>query len=134
MLTIQFVSYSEIESLSSIGRIRTLLNMVKEEKIVFLEGRLTREEETELIKTTMEEINESFRGIELATVNMNNKKDDILMQKIKNNFISILLGNRSGFTVIGPASIVRSIKKDPTKIQLLTRESKGSKVKKKRKR
>ena len=131
MLTIQFVSYSEIESLSSLGRIRTLLNMVKEEKIVFLEGRLTREEETELIKTTMEEINESFRGIELATVNMNNKKDDIIMQKLKNNFISMLLGNRSGFTVIGPASIVRSIKKDPTKIQLLTREAK---VKKRRKR
>src|SRR3989344_8471777 len=131
MLTIQFVSYSEIESLSSLGRIRTLLNMVKEEKIVFLEGRLTREEETELIKTTMEEINESFRGIELATVNMNNKKDDIIMQKLKNNFISMLLGNRSGFTVIGPASIVRSIKKDPTKIQLLTREAKIPKVKKK---
>lgn len=132
MLTIQFVSYSEIEPLSSIGRIRTLLNMVKEEKIVFLEGRLTREEETELIKTTMEEINESFRGIELATVNMNNKKDDFVMQKMKNNFISMLLGNRSGFTVIGPASIVRSIKKDPTKIQLLTRDAKGSKVKKRR--
>ena len=132
MLTIQFVSYSEIESLSSIGRIRTLLNMVKEEKIVFLEGRLTREEETELIKTTMEEINESFRGIELATVNMNNKKDDIIMQKIKNNFISMLLGNRSGFTVIGPASIVRSIKKDPTKIQLLTREAKIPKVKRRK--
>ena len=132
MLTIQFVSYSEIEPLSSIGRIRTLLNMVKEEKIVFLEGRLTREEETELIKTTMEEINESFRGIELATVNMNNKKDDVVMQKLKNNFISMLLGNRSGFTVIGPASIVRSIKKDPTKIQLLTREAKGSKVKRRK--
>lgn len=132
MLTIQFVSYSEIEPLSSIGRIRTLLNMVKEEKIVFLEGRLTREEETELIKTTMEEINDSFRGIELATVNMNNKKDDFVMQKMKNNFISMLLGNRSGFTVIGPASIVRSIKKDPTKIQLLTRDAKGSKVKKRR--
>ena len=132
MLTIQFVSYSEIESLSSLGRIRTLLNMVKEEKIVFLEGRLTREEETELIKTTMEEINESFRGIELATVNMNNKKDDIIMQKLKNNFISMLLGNRSGFTVIGPASIVRSIKKDPTKIQLLTREAKIPKVKRRK--
>lgn len=131
MLTIQFVSYSEIEPLSSLGKIRSLLNMVKEEKIVLLEGRLTREEETELIKTTMEEINESFRGIELATVNMNNKKDDLVMQKIKNNFISMLLGNRSGFTVIGPASIVRSIKKDPTKIQLLTREAK---VKKRRKR
>ena len=131
MLTIQFVSYSEIEPLSSIGRIRTLLNMVKEEKIVFLEGRLTREEETELIKTTMEEINESFRGIELATVNMNNKKDDIIMQKLKNNFISMLLGNRSGFTVIGPASIVRSIKKDPTKIQLLTRDAKPKKKRRK---
>ena len=130
MLTIQFVSYSEIEPLSSLGRIRILLNMVKDEKIVLLEGRLTREEETELIKTTMEEINDSFKGIELAVVNPNNKKNDLIVDKLKNNFISMLLGNRSGFTVIGPASIVRNIKKDPTKIQLYTRDAKPKKRKK----
>ena len=61
MVTIQFVPYSEIESLSSVGRIRKILNIAKEDKIVMLQGRLKKEEETELIKTTMEEINTEFK-------------------------------------------------------------------------
>ena len=40
MLTLQFVPYTEIESLSSVGRIRKLLNITKENRIVLLQGRL----------------------------------------------------------------------------------------------
>ena len=53
MVTIQIVPYSEISGLSSVGRIRKLLNIAKEDKIVLLQGRLKKEEETELIKATM---------------------------------------------------------------------------------
>jgi len=35
-------------------------------------------------------------------------------------------------TIIGPASIVKEIKKDPDKIQLLTNEKKSKKSKKRR--
>ena len=52
MLTLQFVPYSDINHLSSIGKIRKLLNLAKENKIVLLEGRLEKEEEAELIKVT----------------------------------------------------------------------------------
>jgi hypothetical protein len=69
MVTLHFVPYTEIEQMSSVGRIRKLLNIAKQNKIVLLQGRLKREEETELIKTTMEEINKEFRGIELAVIN-----------------------------------------------------------------
>ena len=68
MLTLQFVPYASIESLSSLGRIKKLLKMAEKNKIVLLEGRLKKEEEAELIKTTMEEINEEFKGIELAVI------------------------------------------------------------------
>ncbi|MBN1544942.1 DUF2073 domain-containing protein [Candidatus Woesearchaeota archaeon] len=130
-LTLQFVPYMEIENLSSIGRIRKLLNAVKEDKIVLLEGRLKKEEEAELIKTTMEEINSEFRGIELAVVypaahNM------AAFRKLKQQFINMLLGDRQGLTIIGPASIVKEIKKDPNKIQLFTTDDR-SKPKKARK-
>ena len=47
MLTLQFVPYSDINHLSSIGKIRKLLNLAKENKIVLLEGRLEKEEEAE---------------------------------------------------------------------------------------
>ena len=51
-LTLTFIPYSEIENLSSLGRIRKILNAAKADSIVLLEGRLKKEEEAELIKTT----------------------------------------------------------------------------------
>jgi len=38
MLTLQFIPHSEIEGLDSDARIKKLLDVVKEEKIVVLEG------------------------------------------------------------------------------------------------
>lgn len=130
MLTIEFIPYSSIEGLSSIGKIKKLLKVAKENKIVMLEGRLAKEEEAELIKTTMEEIDDEFKGIELAVIDPNsaNAKG---MEKFKLALAAKLLGNRQGLTIIGPASIVKEIKKDPNKIQLLTEQAKKV-VKKKR--
>jgi len=131
-LTLQFIPYIEIENLSSLGRIRKILNSVKENKIVLLEGRLKKSEEAELIKTTMEEINAEFKGIELAVIYPESQNMDTF-KKLKMSFVNMLLGDRSGLTIIGPASIVKEIKKDPNKIQLFTKEVK-SKPKKGKKR
>ena len=49
MLTLQFVPYSEIEDLNSNERVDKLLDLVREEKIVLMQGRLKPEEETLLI-------------------------------------------------------------------------------------
>jgi len=129
MLTLEIIPYSEIEKLTSIGRIRKLLKTAKENKIVLLEGRLRKEEEAELIKTTMEEIDDEFKGIEMAVIQPSKKELD-LFGKLKDGVINLLLGNRTGFTIIGPASIVKAIKKDPTKIQLFTKEAAKNKAKK----
>ena len=53
MVTLQLIPYSKIENLTSVGRIRKLLNTAKENKIVLLQGRLRKEEEGELIQATM---------------------------------------------------------------------------------
>ncbi|MBW2973406.1 DUF2073 domain-containing protein [Candidatus Woesearchaeota archaeon] len=128
MVTLQFMPYTEIEALSSIGRIRKLLNIAKQNKIVLLQGRLKKDEETELIKATMEEINKEFKGIELAVINP--KQEDVSgLNKIKNDFMDMLLGDRSGMTIIGPANVVKSIKKNPDKIELLTKERKKKRKK-----
>lgn len=123
MVTIQLLPYTEIEGLSSIGRIKKLLNIAKQDKIVLLQGRLKKEEETELIKTTMEEINREFKGIELAVINPA-KSSLTGFQKLKYDLIGALLGDQQGLTIIGPASVVKAIKKDPNKIELLTSERK----------
>jgi hypothetical protein len=119
MITLQFVPYYEIADLSSPKRIRKLLQIVKENKILLLEGRLKKQEEAELIKKTMEEINDEFKGIELGVI-YPDKKDADLFFRLKKHLINMLLGDRHGLTIIGPATIVKAIKQDPDKIQLLT--------------
>jgi len=123
MVTIQFVPRTEIEGLSGLGKIRKLLNIAKSNKIVLLQGKLKKEEEAELIKTTMEEINKNFKGIELAVVNPTPTNQEGIM-KIKNEIMNWLFADTQGLTIIGPSTIVKSNKKDPNKIEPLTKEAK----------
>jgi len=125
MLTLQFVPYTEIEGLNSVKRIEKLMKIVKTNKIILLEGKLKPHEEVELIRKTMGEIDESFKGIEISAINPETK-DNALFKKAKSRFVSLILGDRKGFTIIGPASIVKEIKQDPEKIQLFTEETDAS--------
>ena len=132
MLTLQFVPYDQIANLDSEQRINKIIDVVKQEKIVFLEGRLQDQEEADLIKKTMEAIDEKFTGIELGVVH-SEEKDASFYKKIHKILVRLLLGNREGFTIIGPANIVKEIKKDPDKIQLFMKENVKKVSKKKKK-
>ncbi len=132
MLTLQFVPYSEIEALNSSKRIKKLLGIVKDNNIVLLEGRLRKSEETDLIKRTMEEISDDFKGIELGVI-FPDKKEMKFFAMLKDKFIKMVLGDRQGFTVIGPATIVKEIKQDPGKLQLLTQNEPRSRKKERKK-
>ena len=122
MVTFQFVPYQEIEYLSSAKRVNKLLTIVKNNKIVIMEGRLKKQEEADLIEITMEEISPKFRGIEISVVNPDKGKHGGL-KKVKSGFVSMLLGDRQGMTIIGPATIVKKIEQNPDKIELFTRET-----------
>ena len=123
MITLQFIPYSEIANLSSERRLKKILDAVKDDKIILLEGRLEKEEETGLIKATMETINDRFKGIELSVVT-SDKKGEGIMAKLHRSLLEVLSGPRHGITIIGPATVIKEIKRDPDKIQLLTVEAK----------
>jgi hypothetical protein len=120
MLKINFLPYSEIEHLGTYQRIKKILNIVRDKRIIILEGRLKREEEAELIKVTMEEIDKTFKGIELAVIYPGDTLGETLLGQIRSNVAGLLLGDRQGMTIVGPATIVKEIKKDPNNIELLT--------------
>ncbi len=120
MLKINFLPYTEIENLGTYQRIKKILNIVRDKRIIILEGRLKREEEAELIKVTMEEIDKSFKGIELAVIYPGEGIGEGTLEKIRSGVAGILLGDRQGMTLIGPASIIKEIKRDPNNIELLT--------------
>ena len=119
MLTLQFVPYAEVEHLDSDDRINKLLGIVKDNKIVLMQGRLQPQEETLLIQHTMLQIGRQFKGIEICTI-FPEEKDLQFFNKMKKEMVKMLVGNRDGITIIGPASVVKEIKRDPKKMQLFT--------------
>lgn len=133
MITIYIMPYEEIMSLSSLGRIKKILNVAKQNKIVLLQGRLRKEEEVELIKTTMEEINKEFHGIELSVIYPQKNYEINKIQQVKEGMINKILGDRIGLTIVGPSNVVREIKKDPSKIELLMSEENKKQNSKKKK-
>lgn len=123
MLTLQYIPHHEFFSLDTDERLKRILKSMKADKILLIEGRLDPVEESELIKRTMHAINKTFKGIEIASIDYQFKSDD-LVESAKRSFANFLLRRRPGLTIVGPATIVKEIRKDPTKIELLTMEKK----------
>jgi len=123
-ITIQFIPYAEIAYLSSYKRVKKLVELATQNKILFIQGKLNPEEEADLIEETMKSIGKSkskFKGIELATFSPKPKELPFVVA-FKEKIASSLFGARDVITVIGPAVIVHEIKKDPSKIELLLRK------------
>ena len=118
--TIQFLPYSEIRELNGDERIRKILSIIFGNNILILQGKLKSEEEARLIGDTMAMIGhvKNFRGIELAVISGNG--DGGVFMTFKKNLANILTGVDLGaITIIGPATIVKDIKRNPKKIELL---------------
>jgi len=119
-LTLQFIPFSEIEKLSSTERIRKLLDIVIKNKIIVIQGRLKPEEETRLIEDTMVMVDKvkGFRGIELAVIAPNTKERG-MVSKIKYGIANALVGQTDSLTIIGPAAIIKEMKRDPRKLEVM---------------
>ncbi|MEK6761044.1 MAG: DUF2073 domain-containing protein [Nanoarchaeota archaeon] len=117
--TINFLPFSEIKSLDSTKRIRKVLDIILDNNILILQGRLKPEEETRLIEDTMAMIRhvKNFKGVELAVISGN--ENDGFFGKMKMGLANAISGSDFGaITIIGPATIVREIKRNPKKIEL----------------
>ena len=118
--SIEFLPYSEIKGLNSDERIRMILKIILGNNIILLQGRLKPEEETRLIGDTMVMIDhvKGFKGIELAVISGDD--GDSLFMKARKGVANIVAGGNLGaVTIIGPATIVKEIKRNPKKIELL---------------
>lgn len=119
-LTLSFIPYSEIEGLKSGDRIKKLLGIILSNRIIVLQGRLKPEEEARLIEDTMALVGHvrNFKGVELAVVT-GSAIGMPFMTKLKRGIANALVGQRDALTIIGPATIVKEIKRDPKKIDIM---------------
>ena len=121
--SIQFLPYSEIRGLSSTERIKKILNIILGNNILMIQGRLQPDEETRLIEDTMAMIGhlKNFKGVELAVISGNG--EDGLLGKFRTGLVNAIAGGDIGaITIVGPATIVKEIKRNPKKIELLLKK------------
>ena len=118
-LSLHVIPFAEVEDLSISERVRKILNLVLGNRIVILHGRLRAEEEARLIEDTMAMVDhiKSFKGIELAVIEPNLKEKNIFV-KMRYGMAKRLVGDNSALTVIGPATVIKEIKRDPRKLEL----------------
>jgi hypothetical protein len=118
--SIQFLPYSEIRGLNSDDRIKKVLGIVLGNNILVIQGKLTPNEEARLIGDTMAMIDhvKSFKGIELAVIS-GSERNGFFGKVTKGIANALAGGDFSAITIVGPATIVKEIKKNPKKIELL---------------
>src|SRR4030042_3583617 len=119
-LSLQVIPFSELVELGISERVKRILALVLDNKIAIIQGRLRAEEEARLIEDTMAMVDhvKGFKGIELAVIEPNIKNASF-MTKARQMIAKTLTGDNSALTIIGPASIVKEIKRDPKKIELM---------------
>jgi hypothetical protein len=103
------ISGEKLDRLTSMEKIRLILDKVKTGRIVVLESGLTPQEEVRLIEMTMTEIRvDEFSGIEIESYPA--KKSGSFLDKILGKSV------KGRMTVIGPANQLRTIEKDQYQI------------------
>jgi hypothetical protein len=119
-LRIHVMPFSEVKDLGISERVRKILGQVLGNKIVIFHGRLRAEEEARLIEDTMAMVDHisHFKGIELAVIEPDMSEKN-LIAKMKHGIAKRLVGDNSTLTVIGPASVIKDIKRDPRRMELL---------------
>ncbi len=126
-IEIDFISAAVLDGMSREGKMKYILDHVKEDKILVIEEGMSAVEESALIQATMEEVNQKFTGIEVSTLREKN------LDSIREKLIRLLGGRTGGLTVIGPSKLVRQVKKDPRSITMTAGEEEKKKKGRKKK-
>jgi hypothetical protein len=111
---IDLISAERMDGKTTMEKIRTILDGVRDNKIVILEAGLTPDEESRLIEVTMAEISpDEFTGLEIETYPKSQADDSSLLGR--------LMGKEETkkLTVIGPANQIETLHKDETLISAL---------------
>ena len=111
---IDLISGQRLAGMTSMEKIRMILDGVREGNIVILEEGLSPDEESRLIEVTMTEISpDEFTGLEIETYPRSEAGDA--------SFLDRLMGRQSTqkLTVIGPADQIETLHKDETLIKTL---------------
>jgi len=109
-ISFNLISRNKLEEFSSDDKLKFIIKEVKKGKILVLESGLTPLEQTALIEYTMKEIeHDTFIGVEMEGYGEDSP-----------SFIQKLFGlsKRPRITLIGPADLLKTVRKDSNMIQI----------------
>lgn len=112
-LKIKLMSYEKLDK----ENYSNLMKDLRDKTLVLIDAKLSPDEEALLIEETMKRIDTGFSGIELSSFDFM-EQDASGFRKIKNAIIEKVVGKKRGMTIIGPAKVVRKIKKNPEEVLL----------------
>ncbi len=115
-LGIEFVSTKILSEMKDNEATEYLLKVIRRGDMIVLDEKLPPAQEKELFKRTMEIIDDDFTGIEISSIGDSETS-------WKNSIIKLLGGKTTGLTVIGSAKIIKNIKNQKDKINLLAKIS-----------
>jgi hypothetical protein len=114
-IQLDFVSSDFLTNKRPIEKIDFIIRKIKKNVIVVLEEGLSPQEETELIETTMREIDaKDFHGIEFYRI-------DHQPSSLRDKLANYISGRKTGLTIVGPTRMVEAIKRDPNGISMLAK-------------
>ena len=112
-IKIKLVPYETIKEEKFVN----ILKKIQEDTILLIDAKLSADEELHLIKDTMKNVNEKFSGIELGSLELVNEKNGNFT-KLRNTIIEKIMGKKRGLTIVGPASIIHKIRKNPKELMI----------------
>lgn len=110
MIKIKLIPYESVKE--DFGKV---MKALQDKTLVLIDAKLSPQEEASLIQDTMERFSETFKGIELSSLET---KTGSGFESIKSAIVQKMTGKKRGFTIIGPANIVRKIKKNPSELMV----------------
>lgn len=131
-LKMDFVSSTILNGKAGKKKINFILNKVKDGSILVVDGVLKPEEEMDLIKETMRRVDDGFPGIEVCSLKKQTKGWKQFFEtlssgreKLASYIWSGITGKpsktnlKTGLTLIGPAKVIKNIKKNPDSFSVL---------------
>lgn len=121
-LKLDFVSSVKLNGKTQKKKINYILGRVKDGSILVLDGVMRPEEEMDLIKETMRRVDDGFPGIEVCSLKKQSKGFNQVFETLSDrrerfwNWITGRSGQtnlKTGMTLIGPAKLIKKIKKNP---------------------
>lgn len=118
-VTIEFLSKDKLTDQDFEDKLDVVLDKVQENAVLVLEEAWTPEEKSQLIQSSMEEVDEDFPGVEFLGLDAGNSRLDKAKRLVYKNFLNEEY--RRGLTIVGNSRVMEKIKEEKDTVSFLAK-------------